>query len=241
MASSEQRPHSSAVSAATTPTAAQATPVANPPLHRPSSSVQLQPASSAQQTANSGAQTQGQATGTLAPPAPASTTRQSRPRPVPQATPGGAPATPDGSGSSAASRRESASRKRQPSRHRTANAKQATKSIPRRKSARKSSDGDLRAGTSHCRGGGTHSTSVRRRRRDSDAPSTPSSMVTRSRGSVTRTYQQMEAEAERAIRRASDRRRVRRWEREEEKEERRSGEGGGGKRARVQQVMNPRN
>lgn len=243
MVASDHRPSSPAVPGATAPSTAQAIPASNPPHHPPPSSAQLQPSNPAQQTATSGPQAQGQVTSTPALPAPASTTRELRPRPVPQVSSGRAPATPFSSGNGAASQRTSASKKGQASKHRTANARRVTNSIPRRsrRLARISQSGVLRAGTSHGRRSGAPSPSVRRRRRDRAAPSEPSqyNMVTRSRGRVTRTYQQMEAEAERAIRRASWRRRARRRERERQREERRSGEGSSAKRARVQQVMNP--
>ena len=238
MAASEHRPNSPSVPAATTPTTAQGTPFSNPPHHPPSSTAQLQPSNPVQQTATSGPQTQGQVTATPAPPASASTTRELRPRPVPQVTSGRAPVTPLSSRSGATSQCRSTSKKSQTSRHRSVNANRSTHSLPRRsrRLARISQNQVLRAGTTHGRRrrSGAPSPSPRRGRRDWAAPRKPSKhgMVTRSRGSVTRTFQQMEAEAERAIRRASRRRRARRRERER----RRFGEG---KRVRVQQVMNP--
>lgn len=242
MAVSEHRRSSPAVPATTTPATAQATPVPIPPQHPPSSSAQIQPANVTQQTASSGPQIQGQVTPTPAPPAPASTTRVLRPRPVPQVTSGRAPTTTVGSGSSTAFQRNTASQRSRTPRQRTANTNRLTNSIPRRSKrlARISQGGALRAGTTHGRRrrSGAPSPEVRRRRRDWAAPGRPSrhGMVTRSRGRVTRTFQQMEAQAERAIRRASRRRRARRRERQRQREVGRFGEG---KRVRVQQVMNP--
>ena len=242
MAVSEHRPNSPAMPATTNPSTAQTTPVPSPPQHPPSSSAQPQPSDSALQTASSAPQIQGHVAATTpAPPAPASTTRELRPRPAPEAA-AGAPATPLDSGNAEAFKRTNASKKSQISRHRTANAKRVTQSIQKgRRTAKISKDQVLKAGTRHGRRGRALSAPVRRGRRDRAASSVPSphEMVTRSRGSVTRTYQQMEAEAERAIRKASWRRRARRRERERQREERRCGEGSGAKRARVQQVMNP--
>ena len=239
MAVSEHQRNSPAVPTATTPSTAQATPVPNPPQHPPSSTAQLQPSNPVQQTTTSAPQTQGQVTATPAPPVTASTIRELRPRPVSQVTSGRTPATPNGSGNTAAPQRASASQRSQTSRHRTANTTRVTQSTPRRsrRLARTSQGGVLRAGTSHGRRrrrSGAPSPEVRRRRRDWAAPSSPSvhGMVTRSRGRVTRTFQQMEAQAERAIRRAN----WRRWGTRLERERRRFGEG---KRVRVQQVMNP--